>query len=91
MQQSVCQKGTYNIKTICNYLKLVDSDDAKFNEYFWWKDFYRRSFHHHQTLCDVFEKLYTLYQPKTYKNMKQWWVDDTGCSSTTQISHRDVI
>jgi hypothetical protein len=69
----------------------MDSEnDTKFNEYFWWNDFYRRSFHHHQTPCDVCEKLHTSYQP-TYENMKSCWVDDARCSSATQISHRDVI
>ena len=46
-------------KALAHHLKILDADDAKFNEYFWWKDFYRRKFHHHQTLCDVCEKLNT--------------------------------
>ena len=33
---------------LARYLKLLDSDDARFNEYFWWRDFYERSFKHHQ-------------------------------------------
>ena len=78
-------------KSLAHYLKLVDSDDAKFNEYFWWKDFYKRSFHHHQALCDVCEKLHTSHQPKVYDNMKEWWVDKAECSSTNQVNHRDVI
>ena len=44
---------------LARYLKLLDSDDARFNEYFWWRDFYERSFKHHQerliTTTDCFD------------------------------------
>ncbi len=43
----------------------------------------------HCVLC--VKKLLTSYQPKAYENIKNWWVDHAGCSSATQISHRDVI
>ena len=43
----------------------------------------------HCVLC--VKKLLTSYQPKAYEKMKNWWVDHAGCSSATQISHRDVI
>ena len=33
---------------LARYLKLLDSDDARFNEYFWWRDFYERTFKHRQ-------------------------------------------
>ena len=51
-------------KALAHHLKILDADDAKFNEYFWWKDFYRRRFHHHQTICDVCEKLNTDVVPQ---------------------------
>jgi alpha-1,3-fucosyltransferase len=74
-------------------LLQIDSDDAKFNEYFWWKDYYRRSFHHHRTMCDVCQKLHTAApaETKTYDNMKAWWVDDAGCAPAAQIDHHKVV
>jgi alpha-1,3-fucosyltransferase len=35
-------------RALARYLKLLDSDDARFNEYFWWREFYSRKFRHHQ-------------------------------------------
>ena len=78
-------------KSLAHFLKIVDADDAKFNEYFWWKDFYRKSFHHHQTICDVCQKLHTSSEAKSYENMKHWWVEQAGCSATPQIDHQRVI
>ncbi len=37
-------------KALARYLKLLDSDDARFNEYFWWRDYYTRTFQHHQVV-----------------------------------------
>jgi hypothetical protein len=49
----------FSPKSLAHYLKLLDADDAKFNEYFWWRDFYARRFRHHQAMCDVCEKLHS--------------------------------
>ena len=69
---------------LARYLKLLDSDDARFNEYFWWRDFYERSFKHHAALCDVCERLWREEgKASSYADMRQWWVGDAGCRSGT--------
>ena len=67
-------------KALAHYLKLLDSDDAKFNEFFWWKDHYRRRFHHHRSLCDLCERLHEDAEPKTYPDMQDWWVKQAQCT-----------
>ncbi|XP_059087672.1 alpha-(1,3)-fucosyltransferase C-like [Tigriopus californicus] len=68
-------------KALAHYLKILDSDDAKFNEYFWWRDFYRRQFHHHRSLCDLCERLHTDSRPSTYSDMQDWWVKQADCTN----------
>eukprot|EP00093_Oithona_nana_P007513 07513.XXX_139120_130865_1 [CDS] Oithona nana genome sequencing. len=80
-----------NPKALAHYLKLLDADDAKFNEYFWWRDFYARRFRHHQSLCDVCERLHTDKSTKIYDNMQDWWVTQAQCSSNHIISQDDMI
>jgi len=81
-----------NPKSLAHYLKLLDADDAKFNEYFWWRDFYARRFRHHQAMCDVCEKLHSPdKETKIYQDMHEWWVTDAGCSSNNIISQDDMI
>ena len=76
---------------MAHYLKLLDADDAKFNEYFWWRDFYIRRFRHHQALCDVCERLHHDKETKVYQDMHEWWVNVAGCSSNNIISQEDMI
>ena len=82
---------SFSPKALAHYLKLLDADDAKFNEYFWWRDFYARRFRHHQSLCDVCERLHTDKSTKIYDNMQEWWVNQAHCSSNHIISQDDMI
>ena len=78
-------------KALAHHLKLLDADDAKFNSYFWWRKFYRRKFNHHQSLCDVCERLNTDKSTSIYPDMRDWWVNQAKCSSKTVISQDDMI
>ena len=72
-------------KSLAHYLKLVDSDDAKFNEYFWWKDHYRveagidqRASH---GFCDLCKKLHQDEGViKSYPELVSEWHPKTQCS-----------
>ncbi|XP_040582158.1 alpha-(1,3)-fucosyltransferase C isoform X2 [Lepeophtheirus salmonis] len=65
---------------LANYLKLLDSDDARYYEYFWWKDFYKKGFHHHQALCDLCAKLHDKERESFYPDMQKWWINDAKCT-----------
>ena len=78
-------------KALAHYLKLLDADDVKFNEYFWWRSFYARRFRHHQAICEVCQKLHTDKEHKIYDNMQDWWVNQAKCSSNHIISQDDMI
>ena len=78
-------------KALAHYLKLLDADDVKFNEYFWWRSFYARRFRHHQAICEVCQKLHTDKEHKIYDNMHDWWVNQAKCSSNHIISQDDMI
>ena len=71
--------------------QLLDADDAKYNSYFWWRKFYRRRFNHHQSMCDLCEKLHTDKTPNIYPDMREWWVDQAKCSTKTILSQDDMI
>lgn len=79
-------------KELAHFLKIVDSDDSRYNSYFWWRTFYKRKFAHHQQLCDLCGRLNTDKTPSTYPDMRQWWVDKAECSSKPRyISQEDMI
>ena len=81
----------FSPKALAHYLKLLDADDAKFNEYFWWRSFYARRFRHHQAICDVCQRLHTDSSHKIYDNMQDWWVNQAQCSSNNIVSQDDMI
>lgn len=70
-------------KKVVHHLKMLMADDAKFAEYFWWKDFYEvrtRIEDRAQPYCDLCKKLNDANEPpKVYENMQKWWVEDSHC------------
>ena len=78
-------------KELAHFLKILDSDDAKFNSYFWWRNFYKRRFAHHQQICDLCEKLNTDTSTSIYPDMRHWWVDQAKCASKPFLSQDDMI
>ena len=71
------------VRALTKYLKSIQDDDAKYAEYFWWKDFYevRRSLDDRaQPYCDLCKRLHDPNEPpKVYDNMFKWWVTDSHC------------
>lgn len=76
-------KDFSSVEKLADYLKTLDRDDAKYNEYFWWRDFYQRSFRHHQVLCDVCQKL-NEDDHSIYDDMYRWWVHQAECKSVSE-------
>ena len=64
-------------KSLAHFLKIVDADDAKFNEYFWWKDFYRVvRVYPECSLCSVLNDLKRNpgnLSPEKYENFNDYW------------------
>ncbi len=64
-------------------LREINEDDAKFAEYFWWRDFYEiRSKKHDraQSYCQLCQRLHNPDEPaKVYDDMYDWWVTDSHC------------
>ena len=57
----------------------MDADDARYNSFFWWRDFYAKRFHHHRAVCDLCARLHADEPAKTYADMNAWWVEGAGC------------
>ncbi len=51
-------------KELAAYLKILDADDALYNEYFWWKDYYRVEFIH-VTVSVASVKSCTTFKPNS--------------------------
>lgn len=73
----------YSPKELAEYLKLLDSNDTLYAEYFWWKPHYRvRNLYHtnRRVFCNLCEALHTQpVESKTAKNLQQWLIDDSKC------------
>ena len=73
----------YSHHQLADYLKLLDTNDTLYAEYFWWKPHYRvRNLidTNKEAFCDLCEALHT--QPlkrSTLKNAKKWYISDSNC------------
>ena len=73
----------YSPHQLADYLKLLDTNDTLYAEYFWWKPHYRvRNLidTNKEAFCDLCEALHT--QPlkrSTLKNAKKWYISDSNC------------
>ncbi len=70
--------GFDSIKTMAEYLREVHVDDAKYAEYFWWRDFYEvRSSKADgaQAYCDLCAKLHQEDNetPNVHDKLGEWW------------------
>lgn len=76
----------YTPKELAAYLKLLDSNESLYSEYFWWKDYYqveasvedmsRRGF------CDLCQKLHQDLSCQSYSDMSSFWGNNGGqCQS----------
>lgn len=66
----------------------MQEDDAKYAEYFWWKEYYevRNSYKHKaKSYCDLCKRLHDPHAPhQSYKNMVDWWQKKSHCRDVVQ-------
>ncbi|EFX82107.1 hypothetical protein DAPPUDRAFT_241186 [Daphnia pulex] len=72
-------------KELATYLKLLDANDTLYNEYFWWKDYYRVEYSVEDMtrhgFCDLCQKLHQQQDGdfRTYKELESEWGDGNKC------------
>ena len=73
-----------SVKDLADYLKLVDSDDVLYNEYFEWKKHFgvARGIgpELYRGLCRLCSVLHEPIEPAAiYHNLTKWWYSDSHC------------
>jgi alpha-1,3-fucosyltransferase len=70
-------------KELAAYLKLLIANDTLYNEYFWWKDYYRVEFtledRSRHAFCDLCQKLHEEDDRKSYPDLAAEWGDGNKC------------
>lgn len=69
-------------RQLANYLRVLDSNDDLYNQYFWWKPHYRIRNHVQDlqlSMCGLCSRLHLDTALKTYDDMEKWWVRDSHC------------
>ncbi|KAI9559152.1 hypothetical protein GHT06_015941 [Daphnia sinensis] len=78
-----------NVKQLADYLMLLDKNDTLYNQYFWWKPYFKvRDSTDDQALgfCHLCAALHnkTLI-PKVYHNLTTWWDTESKCAISPRI------
>ncbi len=72
-----------SVRELAAHLRELQEDDAKYAEYFWWKNFYTVEFENHtssKSYCELCRRLNDPQEPvKVYRNLKRWWEADSHC------------
>lgn len=80
---SFIDAGKWKPRELAAYLKLLDANDALYDEYFWWKDHYRVEFSVNDMsrhgFCDFCQKLHEPAISKSYKELASEWGDGNQC------------
>lgn len=75
----------YTPKALAEYLKLLDANDALYNEYFWWKKHYTVENGVYQmarhAFCDLCQKLHQDQQVKIYEDFVPEWRRSIVCNN----------
>ncbi|XP_046639960.1 alpha-(1,3)-fucosyltransferase C-like [Daphnia pulicaria] len=84
----------YKPKELAAYLKILDADNALYNEYFWWKDHYRVEFISEYTsrhgFCGLCQKLHDIQtQFKSFSDQRV--ISDLGDDSKCQPIDPNLI
>ena len=81
------------VEQLADYLITLDKNDTLYNEYFWWKPYFKvhgeaRDFQ--RAMCDLCASLHDVErQPKIYHNMTNWWDIQANCTTQT-VNHLNV-
>nr|XP_053630708.1 alpha-(1,3)-fucosyltransferase C-like [Cherax quadricarinatus] len=71
-----------NLQSLANYLKYLNNNDTAYNEYFKWKDHYSVDdgwSSTAQNFCELCKKLHNDTVPKTYQDIRKWFMSQGGC------------
>ena len=73
-----------SVRRLADYLKEVDANDTKYNEYFWWKSLYtvrnsERDFI--KGMCRLCAALHQNLPVKSYSDMTGWWDRNASCGT----------
>ncbi len=80
------------VKALADYLKVLDKNDDKYNEYFWWKKHYVLG--SSSDVCELCSKLHNPSHPVTIqKNLMKWWHYDATCKNciSERISRQQYL
>ena len=73
----------YSPRQLAAYLKVLASDDRLYNEYFWWKPYYkvegRYPFMESRALCHLCQKLHLDRNVSVYDDLRPLWSKDIRC------------
>ena len=85
-----------SVKDFADYLKLLDTNDDLYGEYFAWRDsFVVRSGRHDPApvylgLCHLCALLHEPYRPPSvYGNVDRWWHKGSNCKVIDFLSEKD--
>ena len=75
----------YSPRQLAAYLKMLASDDRLYNEYFWWKPFFKVESRYpvmeNRALCQLCEKLHFDKQVSVYDDLSPLWSKNARCQN----------
>lgn len=69
-------------KHLAEYLKVLDANDEFYNQYFWWKPYFRvrnRAEDLQLSMCGLCSRLHLDESTKVYEDMEKWWTQESHC------------
>jgi hypothetical protein len=70
-------------RKLAKYLNKLSANEAKYAEFFWWKDYYEvrdKEGDAAQAYCQLCQRLHNQKEPrKVYGNMLDWWISQSQC------------
>ncbi len=77
-----------SVEDLVAYMREIHEDDAKFAEYFWWKEYYepRDTRFSPRPLCELCQRLRNPLEPrKWYSDLPAWWWNVNGCRKLIDV------
>ncbi|XP_046457101.1 alpha-(1,3)-fucosyltransferase C-like [Daphnia pulex] len=76
---------SFNPKELADHLLKLEKDEKHYFRHFWWKDVYKVHSGYGELasrpFCDLCEKLNSNLPRKIYRNLDDWWYNNTKCSA----------